>query len=170
MYVMKERDPRATVADLVGSITDILDQVRLCSMGRADQEGPWIATMFFAEVDIRTIVVLSDPNSRHFISINPNDSVAVAIFDTNQSMESPKQGLQVVGRVRRLTRPNEVDLAISKYCARFPSATSWLPNAGALEGIDSRPFAIEFDSVKVFDEVRFGSESWMTVDWVHSPD
>jgi uncharacterized protein YhbP (UPF0306 family) len=166
MYVLRDDDLESNVAELVLSVKSILADVTLCSMARADAGGPWIATLFFAVLSDRAIVVLSDPSSRHFASVDGEDKVAVAVFDSHQVPDAHKQGLQVIGRVRQLTEPDEIDPAILRYCERFPSARAWLSDSTSLAQIDSRPFSIEFESVKVFDEVSFGPERWITIDWI----
>jgi uncharacterized protein YhbP (UPF0306 family) len=164
MYKLRDESEEVAVSEVTTSIENVLSNVGLCSMARLDAHGPWIATMYFATLNSHSVVVLSDPSSRHFESID--GEVALTIFDSHQRMEEPKQGLQIVGVVKQLTEVDEIGSAIGRYCQRFPSARTWLSDVDALSQIDSRPFAIEFKTVKVFDEIGFGLERWITLDWV----
>jgi uncharacterized protein YhbP (UPF0306 family) len=121
--------------------------------------------MYFAVLSSHTIVVMSPPATRHMSAIEIEPMVSIAVFDSTQSFDGLKRGLQIEGDARRMTTDEDIDDAIIAYCGRFPSARNWMSSRESLAKIDSRPYLLSFTLVKIFDEPSFGPDRWVTAVW-----
>lgn len=147
--------------DIKTSIRDIISSNQLLSMATADGEDPHINTAFYAFDEELNFYILTPPDTRHGQNLEENHSVAVDIHDSNQEWTDDKQGVQMFGKAERMENPSR---ALDLYIERFPKLEEFASTAEELEDLDSRFYRIEIEKIKVFDEPRFGSETWITVE------
>jgi uncharacterized protein YhbP (UPF0306 family) len=156
----------AAAEELVrASLLEILSSTRLLSMATIRQEGPWINNALFSFDSTLDIFFLSPPTTTHSLAVLQDPRVAIAIVDSQQTGDLGKQGLQATGACRRadgeaLTR------GLRTYRERFPDVGTTLDSAEALEqsGMESRLWCIYLGEIKLFDEPRFGAETWIEVE------
>jgi uncharacterized protein YhbP (UPF0306 family) len=146
------------------SVEEILEEVELCSMATCSAEKPHAATMWFVFDGSSTLYVLTDPATRHCCQIEENSSVSLTVYSTEQKFSDRKRGLQLHGNAERIPDP-ESDEALELYSRKFPGATEFAESASDVEELESSFYRIDLDRVKVFDEPRFGRETWIEAEF-----
>jgi uncharacterized protein YhbP (UPF0306 family) len=149
--------------DLEIAINQMLSVNELCTVATiAPADLPWAAAMYFAPRGDSTLVVMTAPGSRHFSSIALGGGVgALVVADTRQDFDNAKRGMQATVTIRQVIDRAELLASLEVYCARFPSARAWMGAPEMLSSIESRPFLLTIDEVKIFDEVTFGRDVWV---------
>jgi len=149
---------------LACSLDEILGATSLYSMASIVSTGEsWINTAFFAYSDDLRLYFVSLPDAQHARNIAGNPSVAVSVCDTGQ--RGPKRGLQlfgtcVVARDGELDRGTEVGgRRFAWLAAMEPALTEPDAPAGPPQ---PRLFVVHPRTVKIFDELRFGQDVWIT--------
>lgn len=153
--------PNYDSSKLKESVEDILGQTKLLSMATASLKAsePWINSAYFAYDEDLKLYIVTYPDSKHMKNLDENNQISLVIFDTNQDGQL-KQGLQLAGMCRRVEK-SEQDTAIKVWGSRIMGRDQ-------VEGLlvdyktwESKPYIIKIDYVKIFDEKRFGSETWV---------
>lgn len=143
------------------SIRDIIRSNKLLSMATTAGEEPHINTAFYAFDDQFRLYIWTPPETEHGKNLEENDSVAVDIHDSRQEFPDEKQGLQLFGSCRKAENREEV---LEIYSERFPETREFASNVEELEELDSEFYIIEPSRIKIFDELRFGKETWVEVE------
>lgn len=147
------------------SITEILKPNILLSMASIkDKRESWINTVYFAYTTKLKLFFLTPTTAQHSKNVEENNSIAVSIFDSHQEVTGKKRGLQVFGVCRR-AEGKEVKEGIAVYGRRF---SGFAARVKALEDferlkMESRIYVVTPHTIKIFDEVIFGEEKWVTV-------
>lgn len=147
------------------SITDILKANTLFSMASIrDGKVSWINTAYFAYIPELKLFFLTPPTAQHSKNVEINNSVAISIFDSHQVVTGKKRGLQVFGVCHRAAG-KEIKEGIRMYGKRF---SGFAARVKALEDferlkMESRIYVVVPHVIKIFDEVIFGEEKWVTV-------
>lgn len=147
------------------SINEILSSNTLFSMASIkDKSKSWVNTVYFAYGDQLVFYFLTPPTAQHSKNIEANNSVAVSVFDSHQAVTGKKRGLQIFGTCH-LARGQEVKEGIKVYGSRFPSFASRVHSANDFEKLkmESRIYVVIPHMIKIFDEVIFGEEKWVTI-------
>lgn len=147
------------------SIEAIINSNTLFSMASIKERGDsWINTAYYAYNSYLTFYFLTPPTTQHSKNIEENNSVAVSIFDSHQLPDDKKRGLQIIGTCQR-AKDQELAEAIQFYGARFPSFSKSIKNLDdfANAHMESRFYVIQSRMIKIFDELVFGEEKWVTV-------
>jgi len=140
------------------SLFRILERNSLCAIATVSpQEEAHINTAYFAYTPDLNLYFYSYPETHHALNIGTNRSMAVAVFDSEQSWGLPDRGLQLFGQGNvasgRFAREAE-----RVYDRRFPAHAQWkLPLSQAESGSAPRPYRFRTRSVKLFDERTFGA-------------
>jgi uncharacterized protein YhbP (UPF0306 family) len=143
---------RKRLEDLARSL---LDASCLCAIATVGKGGrAHINTAYFAVSTRLDLVWLSDPSSRHSRNIQTRSTVAVAVYNSEQSWGAPDRGIQLFG-VARETRGGDAPEAERIYLERFPSY-----DAAAFSGY--RLYRFRPRRVKLFDEGTLGSATFAT--------
>ncbi|MFB6213667.1 MAG: methyltransferase domain-containing protein [Candidatus Nanohaloarchaea archaeon] len=148
------------------SIREILSKNRLLSMATVKGEDPHINTCFYTFDDELNLYILTPPDTEHGENLENNDSVAVDVHDSHQEWTDDKQGLQIFGKAEKV---EEVEKVLDLYLDRYSELGEFASNKEELEELDSIFYKIEPDQIKVFDEPRFGTETWINVEIRSSP-
>ena len=148
-------------AKLKQSVEEILAQTKLLSMATASKHAePWINTAYFGYDDSLTLYIITYPDSKHIKNLDENNQIALNIFDSRQD-GAKKQGLQLAGMYSAVSTA-EQDHALRVWGARVMGEDKVEQFIKDFEAWTTRPYKITVDYVKIFDEVRFGEESWVT--------
>ena len=107
---------------------------------------------------------MTPPTTQHSSNLKQNSSVAVSIFDIHQLPEDKKRGLQLFG-TWKLATDSALEEGTKLYGERFPWLTKYIKDTKDWETtiLKSRIYVIHTKEVKIFDEVIFGPEVWVTV-------
>lgn len=147
------------------SLNKILKSNVLFSMASIKESNEsWINTAYFAYSDKLTFYFLTPPTAQHSKNVEENNSVAVSIFDSRQVVTGKKRGLQIFGICRR-AKGEEIYEGIKIYGKRFSAFAAGIkrPEDFETNKMESRVYVIVPHTIKIFDEVIFGEEKWVTV-------
>ena len=148
--------------DVLVSINSILSETSLCSLATVDNHGkPWINTIFFAVDEQLGLIWLTPPATQHSKNIHNESSIAIAVYSTEQAWDKSKRGLQLAGEANRLEGQGESS-AFETYVKRYPHLLTMVAHSQNMDGIESRFYNCQLRSFKLFDEVTFGSEVWIS--------
>lgn len=153
--------------ELSKSILGILNENKLCSIATVDPDGSsYINTAYFCYDEKLNFYILTDPNSQHCKSIEENDSVAMAIFDSHQSWDDDLRGLQIKGSCKRAKGTKLIN-GTARYLKRFAGLSEFIkhPDDFAKGALNSRIYIIETNWIKLFDEKSFGEDTYITLDY-----
>ena len=148
---------------IANSINLILESSKLCSMATlsADRTSH-INVAYFCYNERLEFFFISESTTIHARNIMLNPSMSIAIYDSHQSWDDWKTGIQLFGNCRLATKK------ISKeggglYKKRFPDYAKWLHSLGRAVASDLVPPFYVFvpDKVKILDEENFGEETYV---------
>jgi uncharacterized protein YhbP (UPF0306 family) len=142
------------------SIREIISENQILSMATAKGEEPHINTAFYAFDDELSLYILTPPDTIHGENLEENNSVAVDIHDSHQEWTDDKEGLQIFGETEQVENASK---ALELYKGRYPELGEFAANTEELEELDSEFYIIKPERIKVFDEPRFGTETWINV-------
>ena len=152
--------PNQDSAFLKESVLDILGQTKLLSMATASSNSePWINTAYFSYDDTLTLFIITYPNSKHIKNLNENNQLAINIFDTGQNGDK-KQGLQLAGMCS-IVPNNQIEHALNIWGSRILGQDKLDQLLIDSKSWESKPYKIVIDYIKIFDEKRFGIETWI---------
>ena len=147
------------------SLSEILESNVLFSVAsiKGGKES-WINTAYYAYSNKLKFYFLTPPTTQHSKNIKHNDSVAVSIFDTHQAVTGKKRGLQIFGTSHR-AMGKEIEDGIQVYGKRFSGFGERIHTPDDFEKfkMESRIYVVDPRVIKIFDEVIFGEEQWVTV-------
>ena len=147
------------------SISDMLEKAILCSIATVGENNTsHIHTAYFAFTEELELYFLSDPKTQHCLNIEKNPCVAVAVYDSHQPWQEPKQGLQLFGTCH-LAKGMSKMRAEYRYIKRFMGYGDWIKVLSDKErkAFRSKFYTIKVDSLKIFDEPTFGEEVYITL-------
>lgn len=151
-------------ADLSESVNSILQKVPLMALSIGAIGVPNVCPVYFALHDEAQLCFVTNVNSRHGKLIDKTDAASVAIYDSLQPWINPKAGIQMIGKCRRASIVETVH-ARSRYGNRFPESIEETTVAemadAAMQGF--RYFLYAPTEIKIFDEVRFGEETYIVL-------
>lgn len=149
-----------TEKEVKQSIREIISENQLLSMATIADEKPHINTCFYCFDEDLNLYILTPPDTLHGQNLEENDSIAVDIHDSHQEWTDDKQGLQIFGNAEKA---EEVEKALELYLDRYSELGEFASNKEELAELDSIFYKIEPERIKVFDEPRFGTETWVNV-------
>lgn len=91
-----------------------------------------------------------------------NSSVSLSIYDSRQKWGDEKTGLQVFGEAEKISG-EKISEVLDLYLERFPELGEWVSKPEEMDKLDSEFYVIRPDRIKIFDEPKFGSETWVRV-------
>jgi uncharacterized protein YhbP (UPF0306 family) len=105
-------------------VEEVIEENRYLALSTTDGTEPWVATIEYIRDETGAFYFFSTTDSRHAQHIEQNETVAVAIWDTDQPEYSPDtstnlNGVQIRGEAQRLSEDE------------YPDAVS-----GAIEALD----------------------------------
>ncbi len=112
---------------------------------------PWIASVYYAFDTDLNLYFLSGPDTLHAKQITQNPQVAVAIADSNQGINEPKQGLQISGLAEQVTGTNKIKYALKLWKTNLRVVNPQL----TYQAVKSSMFQITPKRIKLFDHKLF---------------
>ena len=146
-------------------VQGILDEVDLCTMSTVNPDGTaHVNTAFFCVDSQLRMFFISKEDAKHSKNIRGHPSMAVAVFDSDQSWDDWKIGLQLFGAAA-VARGADARLGAKLYKQRFPDYSKWLHTFGRSIGHGSaHPFFVFVpDSLTVLHEELLGEETFVHV-------
>jgi uncharacterized protein YhbP (UPF0306 family) len=111
---------RVAASRMAAVAAELLNASPLCAIATVAAGGrAHVNTAYFAWSPDFAIVWMSEPNARHSRSLRTNKTVAIAVFDSNQTWGEPDRGIQLFGSAAEAAR-RDVDSAEALYASRFP--------------------------------------------------
>jgi uncharacterized protein YhbP (UPF0306 family) len=150
------------------SMLDILSSTPLCTVATCNRSGvPAASTAFYVlDRDPMVIYILTSPDTVHGGNIMETGLAALNVFSTAQKWSDAKRGVQIETD-GKLTPEGDLPRALELYLASYPGLSRWVKEASDIDAnLESRFFSLAIRSCKIFDEPNFGSEVWITVDFV----
>ncbi len=140
------------------AVTEILKSNVLCSIATVGAGSrAHINTAYFAYSGDLEIIFYSYEDSDHSENLKENDSMAIAIFSSDQEWGLQDRGLQLFGTCRRAVG-DEHELAERIYSGRFHEFIPWKRSVEKEPATSSLlPYIFRAESMKVFDEKEFGN-------------
>jgi uncharacterized protein YhbP (UPF0306 family) len=136
---------------------ELLDASTLCAVATVGPGGrAHVNTAYFAWSHELEVVWLSEPRATHSRNVRANPSVAIAVYESDQSWGEPDRGIQLFGRAHEATRAGAAH-AESLYAGRFAE------HAG-IELRAYRFYVFRARRVKLFDERTLGAGAFVTAD------
>jgi uncharacterized protein YhbP (UPF0306 family) len=162
---LKFSHPKYSDEELCASISKILNDNILSSIATIREGTSYICTAYFCFNSSLDLYFFSEPTTQHCKNLESNPSVAVAICDSSQPWDNPKRGLQLFGTSRRAAGL-EVEEALRRYLARFVGLGKWIKVVTDFDKgiLNSRFYRISVNSIKLFDEITFGPENYITIE------
>ncbi len=159
--------PKYSDDALCSSISEILNGNILSAMATVKDSGGWISTAYYCFNSSLDFYILTEPTTQHSLNLAKNKSVALGIYDSHQEWDLDKKGLQIFGECERVEGMKLIE-ATRLYLERFSGLSKWIKHADdfAKGIINSRFYVIRTKSLKLFDEVTFGKENYITLDIV----
>ena len=160
-YIIDRSPDLARIQD---SLTDILNENKLCTIATVNHDGtPHAKTSYFAVDDDLHIYILTPPASRSGQNVTQNPNVSITVFDSRQEWGSPHRGAQLFGSCYQ-AYGKELEESFMVYTARFPQMTNLAETIDDLTlNLESRLYVIYLSSAHVIDEPRYGPETSFTV-------
>jgi uncharacterized protein YhbP (UPF0306 family) len=119
-------------------------------------EHPWIASVYFSFDNELNFYFISNPATIHGRHIEKNKEVAAAIVDSNQKPSDVKKGLQIYGRVEKVSEANKVRYALRHWKdflnIKRPDISLENMKKGLYKG---RIYKLIPKEIKLFDQEKF---------------
>ena len=151
-----ERSKRPVGGTRIAALArSLLDASPLCAIATVSPgERAYVNTAYFAWSPRLDIVWLSEPSATHSRNIAANGTVAIAVFESDQTWGEPDRGIQLFGSAR-VTKGVTARDAARLYKARFPDYEREDVSAYRLYRFRPR-------RVKLFDERELGTGVFVT--------
>jgi uncharacterized protein YhbP (UPF0306 family) len=157
-------DDKASLKEAEQSIQEILEQNDLLSLATvSEKEKAFNATAFYVFDDNFKFYILTEPETDHGENLEENSSASLSIYNSKQEWGDAKKGLQVFGEAEHISEEDKVSMALKLYLERFPELKQWVSQPGEMENIDSEFYIIRPERIKIFDEPKFGTETWVNM-------
>jgi uncharacterized protein YhbP (UPF0306 family) len=154
MAIGRSNRPLAA-ARIAATAEQLLDASTLCAIATVTAAGrAHINTAYFAWSRDFDIVWMSEPRAAHSRNLRANDSVAIAVYDSNQIWGKPDRGIQLFGSAREV-RGENARQAKTLYAKRFPDFAE--ADLSAYRFYFFRPRRL-----KLFDERALGTGTFVT--------
>lgn len=136
--------------DLRARAKEVLAQTHVMTLAVHDEAGVWAADVIFVYDDELRLYWISDPDTRHSRAIEADGEAAATITASTKSKE-PDFGLQLAGKVQRLSGPRPEPMA-----KHFGKRGRSLPeeSENPFEGLAWYEF--ESHTIHLIDEANFG--------------
>ena len=147
------------------SIYGILAKTDLCSIATIKGKSQsYIHTAYFAYSKRLELFFLSGPQTQHCLNLKTNSSVAVAVYDSRQTWNRAKKGLQLWGSCA-VAKGRKKTEAAYRYGKRFNAYRKWIASLSTEERSEftSQFYVIKVKSMKIFDEAVFGEDAFVSL-------
>ena len=165
----KFNHPEYSDKDLNDSILEILESnILFATATIKEDQTSYIHTAYYCFNDSLDFFFLSDPDSQHCRNISINDTVAIAISNSDQPWHEDQKGVQILGRCQQAKGRRLIE-ATKLYLKRFTRLRDWIkhPDDFLKGALDTRPYVIEANWLKLYDTKRFGDENFIPLSLKH---
>ena len=146
-------------------VQGILYETALCTMSTVNEDATaHVNTAFFCADSEWRMFFISSGDAKHSKNIEARSSTAVAVFDSGQTWDDWKTGLQLFGTCA-VARGRDAVVAAKLYKKRFPAYAAWLHAAGRVVGYSGAPpfFMFTPESLTLLHEKVLGEEHFVTI-------
>jgi general stress protein 26 len=163
-YTLTILSGNADETTLKSSIERIINHAPLISFATVDKDNkPHISNSYFGCTSLLQIVVLTSPEANHSKAIRHNPNVAVSVTDSQQLPSSRKSGLELQGKMHQ-AKGIEAIAAYGSYMRHmmpfFRKKVHGKTSPMSLtKKLGSRPYVVDVEIVKVFDEVALAPDT-----------
>jgi uncharacterized protein YhbP (UPF0306 family) len=149
MTIERSKRPVAA-ARMAQAARRLLDASTLCAIATVAPDGvAYVNTAYFAWSPELNLLWLSEPRAKHSQNVRAGGTVAIAVYDSNQSWGKPDRGIQLFGSAWEADAADAADAA-TVYANRFPDYRR--RGQGAY-----RLYVFHPSRVKLFDERELGA-------------
>jgi uncharacterized protein len=146
---------RVAAARMAALAAELLDGSPLCAIATvAPGSSAHVNTAYFAWSTDFDVVWISEPNARHSRNLRANTSVAIAVFDSDQTWGEPDRGIQLFGSAGQ-AKGRGVERAEELYAGRFQRAREF-------DLTSYRFYVFRPRRLKLFDERALGAGVFVT--------
>jgi uncharacterized protein YhbP (UPF0306 family) len=145
--------------DLRQTVLDYLAAHNTVSLATAGPDGPWAATVFYANVGT-DLYFLSEPKTRHCQNLLADGRVAGTVNEDYRDWQQIK-GIQLEGRAQEVGNPIELTRALGAYLHKYPFVRQFLSPDKLLQGVkiagktfDIRLWRLRPDRLYYLDNAR----------------
>lgn len=161
---MRLLEKEYSLEDTRESIIEIAGRNELLALATVSEDSKaFNATAFYVFDQELNFYILTEPDTDHAQNLEENSSISLSIYDSNQEWSDEKKGLQVFGEAEELSEEEMISEAFKLYTERFPGLKEFVSAPKDLSEIDSKFYVIRPERIKVFDESRFGKETWINL-------
>ncbi len=116
--------------ELSKTVTDFMDRFTTMTLACSHEAKPWTAAVYYARQGF-DLVFFSSPNSLHSTIFADNPLAAASIYGDYKLWKDIK-GLQLEGRVEKITGARALASATSTYLKRHPFVKEFLSDPAAI--------------------------------------
>ena len=138
-------------------IEDYLKEAKLMQLATAEDNQPWVCSVWFAADKDLNIYWFSSTSRRHSKEVMENQKVAAAIALPQTPKDTPR-GLQLQGVAEQVTSKKDVRKAISLFVSRIFTKEQ-ITNFMKLAGNPHKFYKIKPTQFVLFDAVNFPDNS-----------
>jgi uncharacterized protein YhbP (UPF0306 family) len=162
---LKIIERRFSEREVKQSIFDILKHNVLCSMATVNKNGrkAHINTAYFAYSKEPELFFCSYPDSIHCLNLAKNSSMAMTVFNSNQTWGKPDRGIQLFGSCEE-AKGHWRKKAEKVYGSRFKEFRNWKREIEKEEGeFTLNLYRFAPHEAKILDEPLFGGGVFVKV-------
>jgi uncharacterized protein len=146
---------RVAASRMAALAAELLDASPLCAIATvAPRSRAHVSTAYFAWSPDFDLVWMSVPNARHSRNLRANTTVAIAVFDSDQTWGEPDRGIQLFGSAGE-AEGRAVERASALYAGRFERARE-------LDLAAYRFYVFRPRTLTLFDERALGTGVFVT--------
>ena len=122
---------------IIEKIKHLIDETRVITLAVSDNDIPWSSPVYFVFHD-NAFYFFSNENSRHIKYAQGDTEVSASIFQDSDKIDEIF-GLQMSGKLEKISSPNLYFKIVKKYVAKF----NFLRQAFGSQILDSKNFFLE---------------------------
>lgn len=140
-------------------IQKYLKTQHLMSLATANKNKPWACTVYFAVDKDLSLYFVSPPNADHCRYLAKNKYVSCSIYNSQQKVDSKKEGLQLSGTVKVLSKVVDIKKALNLWNKANPGAEKYINYENMQKKvITSKVYKITPLMFKYFNESLYGDK------------
>lgn len=131
----------------------------LMSLATANKNRPWACTTYFATDKDLNLYFVSPPEADHCRYLSKNKYIACSIYNSQQKVNSKKEGLQLNGTVTVINQVEEIKKALTLWNKANPGAEKYINYDNMQKKIiTSKVYKIKPRLFKYFNEALYGDK------------
>lgn len=131
----------------------------LMSLATANKNRPWACTTYFATDKDLNLYFVSPPEADHCRYLTKNKYIACSVYNSQQKVNSQKEGLQLSGTVTVISQVEEIKKALVLWNKANPGAEKYINYDNMQKKIiTSKVYKIKPRLFKYFNEALYGDK------------